>query len=58
MIATTRAACPARRLIAATFFPSRSDPMADLNQETSIEVDLYPQGVSGLPEAHVTVRAR
>jgi hypothetical protein len=32
--------------------------MADLNQETSIEDDLYPQEVSGLPEAHATVRAR
>jgi hypothetical protein len=28
--------------------------MADLNQETSIEEDLFPRQVSGLPEAHVT----
>jgi hypothetical protein len=28
--------------------------MADLNQETSIEDDLFPKQVSGLPEAHVT----
>jgi hypothetical protein len=28
--------------------------MADLNQETSIEDDLFQKQVSGLPEAHVT----
>lgn len=32
--------------------------MADLNQETSIEDDLFPQEASGLTEARVTVRAR
>ena len=43
MIATTRAA---------------PDPKVDLNQETSIEDDLFPQEASGLTEARVTVRAR
>ncbi|HJQ87876.1 MAG TPA: hypothetical protein VJ820_10525 [Propionibacteriaceae bacterium] len=28
--------------------------MADLNQETSIDDDLFPKQASGLPEAHVT----
>ena len=58
MIATTRAAPHHKTTDRATFFPSRNDPMVDLNQETSIEDDLFPQEASGLTEARVTVRAR
>jgi hypothetical protein len=59
MIATTRAALHYKTTERRHLLPlSRSDPMADLNQETSIEDDLFPQQVSGLPEARVTVRAR
>ena len=32
--------------------------MADTTHDTSIDGDLFPQEVSGLPEAQATVRAR